>query len=118
MTAGRTKTYTAQSGYVYQYRLLQKARRDSGPQPGLEFVFEISSDRKTSTKLAVFVTDGGIAEWKVLRGRELADPEIHAAAKLRLWQALDEFAVAAEGRGELLVDASNICGLLDEIGVD
>lgn len=113
----RLKIYTAQSGYVYQYRLVRKDRTGSG-YPGTEFVFDVSSDRKTSVAITVIVADEGVAGWAAERGRELADPEIHAAAKLRLWQALDEVTPIREGPNVFRVDSSNIVSLLDEIGVN
>ena len=49
----RQKTYSAQSGYVYQY--FYEGQRPSSPDPGTEFVFDVSSDRKTSAPVSVFV---------------------------------------------------------------
>ncbi len=121
MTLGRTKTYTAQTGYVYEYRLLEKrpARPGADFSGGTEYLFEVSSDRKTSVRVSVVVTSEAPKGWREARGRELVDPELHAAAKVRLWQAFDEQETMEELVDmPLLVHASNIVELLDQIGVD
>ncbi len=50
----RQKAYSAQSGYVYQY--YYQGQRPSSPEPGTEYVFDVSSDRRTSRPVSVFVT--------------------------------------------------------------
>src|SRR5207302_5733890 len=52
----RLKTYSAQSGYVYQY--YYEGHRDfrSGGESGTEFVFQISADRKTWDATSVLVS--------------------------------------------------------------
>ncbi len=120
MTLGRTKTYTAQTGYVYEYRLMQKrpARPVASYSGGTEYLFEVSSDRKTAVEVSVVVTEDAPRAWLAAKGRELVEPELHAAAKVRLWQAFDEMEATELRSMPLLVHASNIVELLDQIGVD
>ena len=50
MTVRRVKTYTAQTGYVYEYYFVgSRAALDGDPfAPSTEFIFDVSSDRKIS----------------------------------------------------------------------
>src|SRR5579871_136397 len=78
----RQKTYSAQSGYVYQYFYEghRSYRRNDGS--GAEFVFNVSADRKTSVAVSVFVSDDAVAAWEQKYGRALAATERYAAAKM------------------------------------
>ena len=54
------KTYSAQSGYVYQY--YYEGRRDlPDADPGVEFVFSISADRKNWSPTSVHVSRAALA---------------------------------------------------------
>ena len=55
---------------------------------GTEFVFDVSSDRKTKYAVSVFLTDEAASGWAASHGRALTEPEQYAAAKLRLLQRL------------------------------
>lgn len=72
----RWKTYSAESGYVYQY--VYAGGRDHEPET--EYVFHVSADRKTSFPVDVRLsaTDDG-----------LTDTERYGVAKMCLLQALD-----------------------------
>ena len=52
----RMKTYSAQSGYVYQY-FYEGQRPLRGAEGGTEFVFSVSADRKTWHPVSVLVGD-------------------------------------------------------------
>jgi hypothetical protein len=108
----RLKTYTGAQGYVYQYYFVgQRAALAGDPEaPATEFVFDVSSDRKLTYAVSVFMPEKSIAEWATRHGRALTEAEKYAAAKLRLFRALDELEdVKAHGR-RLVIDA----GLLGE----
>jgi len=51
----RLKTYSAQSGYVYQYFYEGQRPWQDGKEHGTEFVFTVSADRKTTHELSVIV---------------------------------------------------------------
>jgi len=84
----RQKTYSAQSGYVYQY--FYEGHRPSSPERGTEYVFDVSSDRKNSSPVSVILTDAAIASWQNQSGRTLSATEQYAIAKMALFQAFDE----------------------------
>jgi hypothetical protein len=86
----RLKTYSARSGYVYQYRYRGSRPLDAGPDSGMEFVFSLSADRKSWHSVGVLVSDGAIRAWEQARGRELSSAERYAIAKMALFQAFDE----------------------------
>ncbi len=87
----RLKTYSAESGYVYQYvyRGYRKAPlRDS--KPSREYVFSVSRDRKTYLPIFVVLADQVISLWCATHQRELSETELYAIAKLSLFEALDQ----------------------------
>jgi len=71
----RQKTYSAQSGYVYQY--FYEGHRDSKRQGkgSVEFVFSVSADRKTSFPVSVFLSEAAIGGWQQRAGRTLTSTE-------------------------------------------
>src|SRR5689334_11111995 len=88
MTVRRMKTYTGATGYVYQYYFVGK--RPALDDFATEFVFDVSSDRKSLFAVSVYVHTAAVSDWAAVHGRALTDPEQYAAAKLRLMQAFDE----------------------------
>jgi hypothetical protein len=87
-TVRRQKTYSAQSGYVYQY--FYEGHRPSSAERGTEYVFDVSSDRKTSSPVSVVISDAAVASWQNESGRTLSATEQYAIAKMALFQAFDE----------------------------
>lgn len=120
MTVRRLKTYTAQTGYVYQYYFVgQRPTLSSDPEsPATEYVFDVTSDRKTIFAVSVFLGPQALQTWSETRGRPLTQPECYAAVKLRLMQAFDEIPDMLQSGRRLRVEASEICNLLDSIGID
>lgn len=120
MTVRRMKTYTGQTGYVYQYYFVGK--RDALPgapeAPATEYIFDITPDRKTMFAVSVFVRGEALAAWAARHGRRLSDSEQYAAAKMRLFQALDEIENVRSSTRRLPVDASNVDELLAGLGVE
>jgi len=78
----RMKTYSAQSGYVYQYFF--EGRR------GAAYVFSISADRKNWLPMEVTVEEPALNAWEHSHGRQLSATERYAIAKMALFQAFDE----------------------------
>ncbi len=120
MTVRRLKTYTAQTGYVYQYYFVgQRDALATDPEaPATEYIFDVTSDRKTTYAVSVFLGPAAIAAWSAARGRALSQPECYAAVKLRLMQGFDEIPDMLNSGRRLRVEASQICDLLDSIGID
>src|SRR5215470_719356 len=74
----RMKTYSAESGYVYQYFYEGQRPFGSGEDSGADFVFRISADRKNWHETSVLVGDAAIGAWKEKHARELSTTERYA----------------------------------------
>jgi hypothetical protein len=120
MTLRRVKAYTGQTGYVYQYYFVGKRAALVGDPaaPATEFVFDVTSDRKTTFAVSVFLPPDALAAWASARGRTLSDPEQYAAVKLRLMQAFDEIPDMLHNGRRLHLQPAELPLLLDSIGVD
>jgi len=120
MTVRRLKTYTGAQGYVYQYYFVGKRPAIAGdPEaPATEFVFDVTSDRKLTYAVSVFLAEGPRAAWSQAHGRPLNDAEQYAAVKLRLFRAFDELEdVKAHGR-RLTIDTALLEEALASLGVE
>jgi hypothetical protein len=114
------KAYTGGQGYVYQYYFVGKrpALPDSGEAPATEFIFDVSSDRKLTFSVSVFLRDDARTQWNVAHGRPLTDAEQYGAAKMRLFEGFDETEdMLANGR-RLAIDGGKLQKLLANLGVD
>jgi hypothetical protein len=116
----RMKTYTAESGYVYQYYFVGK--REALPQtpeaPATEFVFDVTPDRKTMYAVSVFLKPDALAAWAAAHKRVLTDTEQYAAAKMRLLRGFDEIEDIRTHDRHLIVDAGNIEDLLANLKLE
>src|SRR5581483_4288395 len=92
MTVRRMKTYTGEQGYVYQYYFVGKRPALAGQTrgPATEYIFDVSSDRKVTYAVSVFLSDEALAGWSSVHKRRLSDAEQSAAVKMRLFRAFDE----------------------------
>ncbi len=119
-TLRRLKTYAGTQGYVYQYYFVGKrdALANDPEAPATEFVFDVTSDRKLTYAVSVFLPSKSLAEWATQHGRALTESEQYAAAKLRLFRAFDELEdIQAQGR-RLTVDAAGLEESLASLGVE
>jgi hypothetical protein len=120
MTVRRVKTYTGGQGYVYQYYFVGKRPAlDNDPEaPATEFVFDVTSDRKLTYAVSVFLAQSTVTAWNQNHGRSLNDAEQYAAVKLRLFRAFDELEdMKAHGR-RLTIDAALLEEALTTLGVE
>ena len=113
----RLKTYSAQSGYVYQYYYEGHREYASGEDRGAEFVFSVSADRKTWRPVAVLVGDAGILAWEQSHDRQLNLTERYAIAKMALFQAFDERSDPARMRDEVRVRHADVEGIIESLGL-
>ena len=112
----RLKTYTAETGLVYQYYFVGKRR--ALQETAAEFVFDVSSDRQVRFSVSVFIPESALATWRLGHNRNLADAEIYAAAKMRLLRAFDAIEdLFGEGR-RLDVDSAGLEDLLKSLGIE
>ena len=120
MTVRRLKTYTAQTGYAYEYYFVGKrnALDDDPLAPATEYIFDISSDRKTTCAVSVFLAPQALQTYAGSHGRTLSDPEQYAAVKMRLLQALDEIADMPQHGRRLTLDSELLAALLESVGID
>jgi hypothetical protein len=116
----RLKTYAGAQGYVYQYYFVgQRAALADDPEaPGTEFVFDVTSDRKLTYAVSVFLPETAVTAWVKAHGRTLAETEQYAAAKLRLFRAFDEVEdVKTRGR-RLVIDVALLEESLATLGLE
>jgi hypothetical protein len=118
MTVRRVKTHSAQTGYVYEYYFVGKRRALPEEAAGTEFVFDVSSDRKTKFAVSVFVTDTVVGGWASSHGRALTEPEQYAAAKLRLLRGFDEIADMLNSGRHLTLSAGELGESLSGLGIE
>lgn len=114
------KNYAAQTGLVYQYYFVgqRQALAADSEHPAVEYVFDVTTDRRTVFAISLFLSAEALDYWAAVRGRRLTEPEQYAGVKLRLLQAFDEIGdMIAEGR-RLRVEGDALVELLDSIGVD
>ena len=120
MTIRRMKTYTGGQGYVYQYYFVGKRAAMANPSDGVatEYVFDATSDRKTTFAVSVFLTEDATREWAARHNRTLTEAEQYGAVKMRLFQAFDEIEnMMADGR-HLVVNVEALEQLLRTLGID
>jgi hypothetical protein len=113
----RQKTYSAESGYVYQYFYEgQRAARRDGV-PGIQFVFNVTSDRKREFPVSVFVSGEALDGWQQSHGRELGSTERYAVAKLSLFQAFDQRATPEALSEEVRVQPAEVESILATLDI-
>ncbi len=120
MIVRRLKTYTAETGFVYQYYFVGKRPALNGDPaaPATEFVFDVTSDRKQTFAISIFLQDQAVAAWQTRHGRNLVEAEQYAATKVRLFRAFNEIDDLLEQGRRLIVASEELEELLAELGVD
>jgi hypothetical protein len=116
MTVRRLKTYTAETGYVYQYYFV--GSRKALDSAATEYIFDVSADRKTTFAVSVFLLDRAVSDWEQQHGRKLVDAERYASAKMRLFRAFDQIDKLMEHGRQLTIGPEEMEDLLATLGVD
>jgi len=112
------KTYTGGQGYVYQYYFVGKRPAPNLTAPATEYIFDVTSDRKTTFAVSIFLPNAVVEGWAQNHGRSLTEPEQYGAVKLRLFQAFDEVEnLKADGR-QLSLDVATLDQVLATLGVN
>ena len=119
MTVRRIKSYSAQSGYVYQYHFEEvRPQQKRGGREGTEYVYIVSRDRKHSFAVPIFLRRDAVEQWAQSHGRPLTGTEEYAAAKMRLFAAFDEMPELEAERLRLEVTPENLGELLTALDLD
>lgn len=117
MTVRRLKTYTGEQGYVYQYYFVGKRVAPESQADAIEYIFDVSSDRKTIFSVSVLLMAEAVALWASRHQRALNDAEQYGAVKMRLFRAFDEIEdMLADGR-RIIVDVESLEKSLVLLGV-
>lgn len=120
MTIRRMKTYTGGQGYVYQYYYVGKRSvpAKGAQEASAEYIFDVTSDRKTTFAVSVFLPERAVQAWAARHNRPLTDAEQYGAVKMRLFQAFDEVEDLMSHGRQLSVDSEILEKALATLGVD
>jgi hypothetical protein len=113
----RVKSYSAATGYVYQYYFYEVEKSRRGSSAGTEYVYMVSMDRQHVFPLRIFVQHDALEKWSARTGQKLTGTEEYAVAKMRLFQAFDEIEGLAAKPPDLTVDSSNLESLLSQLDI-
>lgn len=114
----RVKSYSAQTGYVYQYYYAgQRPARRAGER-GTEYVFACTAERGRYQPVSVFIPGRATASWESRKGRALLPAERYAIAKMSLFQAFDQRAAPSLAAEEIAVRAEGVDAILDTLGIE
>jgi hypothetical protein len=113
----RLKTYSAQSGYVYQYFYEGHRPFRGAGESGAEFVFSISADARNWRPASVILADAAVRAWETAHRRQLSSTEHYAIAKMALFQAFDERPLPAQMKDEVRVRAADVEAIIETLGL-
>ena len=108
---GRQKTYSAESGYVYQYVLLSFRQHKRGGEDLHEYTFEVSGAPGRTWSIAVILRSSVLHTWIREHDREFSASERYGIAKITLKRELD----TAESPARLPASVSPTVGQVDDI---
>ena len=120
MTLRRMKTYTGAQGYVYQYYFVGKRAAVTAVQAeaATEYIFDVTSDRKTTYSVSVFLPERALREWSATHGRNLTEAEQYGAVKMQLFRAFDEVEDLRTNGRQLNLDPASLEEALSALRVD
>ena len=114
----RQKTHSAESGYVYLYVFEGQRPVNSDGAPAVEYVFDVSADRKSSFPVSIFLRDSVVDEWQRGHHRELSGPEKYAIAKMALRHAFDTRETPDQVREPIDITTLDVEMILSVLGRD
>ncbi len=114
----RQKTYSGQSGYVYQYYYEGHRPYKRDRNTGTEYVFDVSADRKTSLAVSVLLSAAALEDWQGRHGRTLHASERYAVAKMALFQAFDERPNPGAMSADIKVRGADVEAILIGLGIE
>jgi hypothetical protein len=113
----RLKTYSAESGYVYEYYYEGWRACSAADGPGVEYVFEIHAGPARTLSVSVRLSEAASAAWE-REHRPLATQERYAIAKLALFRVFDERAHPDLVGGEHAVSPAEVAAILETLGIE
>jgi hypothetical protein len=113
----RLKTYSAQTGYVYQYLYLGNRETRHKAGSAIEYAFDVAAGSESGMRVWVVVPAPSLEPSETARGRPLAGNERYAIAKMALFEAFDERPEPAAMRDEVVVRASDAAAILSTLGL-
>ena len=99
----REKSYTAETGYVYQYFYEGFRENRFEGENGDEYLFTVSSDRVSRFPIRIFLSRKITAQWQSTRQRELNPTEQYALVKMALFAIFDRQPNLGQGLPPLAV---------------
>lgn len=114
----RIKTYSAQSGHVYQYYYEGSRGVGRGSGAATEFVFSVSADRTKFAPVSVVASETSLQQWQTAHDRELSSTERYAVAKMALFQAFDERASPALMRQPVKIRPADVDAIAGQLGFE
>lgn len=119
----RVKSYSSEAGYVFQYQFQEVHPARRGFSAGREYAYLVWGQHHKGFPVKIFVKKDALKKWTECTGRVLTGTEEYAAAKMRLFQALDEIQDLATQDpkelshriGNLIVDETNLGPLLERL---
>lgn len=109
----RVKSYSAASGYVYEYSFV--GQREHGLE--MEYLFDISYDRRTNHRISIWVSERALEPWCAANQRELRSNERYAIAKIALRNAFDERPTPEAMHQRIAPGAEEVILILEELDV-
>jgi hypothetical protein len=113
----RLKSYSAQSGYVYQYFYEGQRPFRNGGESGVEYVFTVSADRKAFHPVSVLVGEAALGGWEQTHAHVLSSTERYAVSKMALFQAFDERATPDLMKQDVRVRTADVEAITATLGL-
>jgi hypothetical protein len=114
---GRQKTYSAESGYVYQYVLASFGHHQRGGEEVFEYSFRVSSGRGPAIDLAVLLKSSVLCQWTRQHDREFSASERYGIAKIALKRQLDTSDDPASLPASISPDQAQVSEISDYLGL-
>ncbi len=119
MVVRRIKTYTGETGCVYQYYFVgQRPSLPQEPEAATEYIFDVSTESRLTFAVSVFLRHDAVESWALAHGRGLTEAERYAAAKVRLLQGFDQTPDMLQDGRHLAIGPAELEDILAGLGRD
>ncbi len=109
----RVKTYSAASGFAYQYQF----KGHSAFPDGDHYRFATTQDRRAVFDVFVSIPFAAIEPWELSQRRSLSPTERYAVAKLALFAAFDQAIGPEQIPKPILVDSHQLSDILNTLDI-